>query len=193
MGPGIVIPVLVIAIVVPFVVVWANKNLRGSGGDAGDLPTAPSVRLTSNALRDLPVPPWRVVYEIADDKLGGIEHVLIGPPGIYAVQTLLDPMPAAPQGDPDAHDIARAAIARGDLDDALRRCAMATEGLVRVHWGKNDEGTSAVDILPGTVAVAGAQLTTWTGSLPHGALTPAQVDLAWQTVVTAIGRPDPLR
>lgn len=193
MGPGIVIPVLVIAFVVPFGVIWANKNLRSSSGDAGDLPTAPSVRLTSNALRELPVPPWRVVYEIAEEKLGGIEHVLIGPPGIYAMQTLLDPLPEKPEGDADPHEIARAAIARGDLDDALRRCALASTGLVRVHWGKHDNGADAVDVLPGTVAVAGPSLTSWIGSLPHGALTPAQVDLAWQTIVTSIGRPDPLR
>ena len=40
--------------------------------------------------------------------------------------------------------------------------------------------------------VDGRRITEWTGGLPSGALTPAQVDLAWQTVVTSIGRPDPL-
>ena len=37
-----------------------------------DLPVAPSDRFTSTALRDLDSPPWRVVYEIADDRLGDL-------------------------------------------------------------------------------------------------------------------------
>jgi len=196
MGPGILIPVLVIAIVVPVGVTWAHRRFK-SPGSAGDEPAgAPGARLTSNALRALASPPWRLVYEIQHERLGGVEHVVIGPPGIFALVTSMEPVPTAPECEPDAHAIARAAILRGALDDALRRCAMASDRLVSVHWGVNAGGLSAIDLLPGATAVDGRQLEAWAASQaarPDGAsLTPTQVDLAWQTVVTAIGRPDPL-
>jgi hypothetical protein len=130
------------------------------------------------------------VYEIAADKLGGVEHVLIGPGGIYAMQTSMEPLPEPAPG--DARAIGRAAVVRGALDDALRRCAMSSTALATVHWGAAG-GTAppSVDVHPGAVAVDGRGLDAWASALP-ATLTPAQVDLAWQTVVTAIGRPDPL-
>ena len=48
------------------------------------------------------------------------------------------------------------------------------------------------DIEVVATAVDGRQLQTWVETASDRNLTPAQVDLAWQTVVTAIGRPDPL-
>ena len=191
MGPGIVIPVVIVLVVVPLVFTWARRTFKEGAGKPVDAVPPPSARLTSNALRDLPSPPWRVVYEVAADKLGGIEHVLVGPGGVYALQTSMDPLPAA--GGDDAHAIGRAAIARGPLDDALRRCAMSSDALVTIHWGVagGATGSPAVEVVPGAVAVDGRRLASWVDGLPT-ALTPAQVDLAWQTVVTGIGRPDPL-
>lgn len=193
MGPGIIIPLLIVAIAVPVVFSWAKKNLKeGTGHALADEVVTPAARLTSNVLRELPSPPWRVVYEIADDKLGGIGHVLLGPGGFYAIRTSMDPMPAPSDEAPDPHDVAAAAIARGDLDDALRRCAMSSDLLVTVHWGAPVDGAPVVvDTVPGAVAVDGRALTDWVGGRP-GERSPAQVDLAWQTVATAIGRPDPL-
>jgi hypothetical protein len=196
MGPGILIPVLVIAIVVPVGVTWAHRRFKSPEAADDEPATAPGARLTSNALRTLATPPWRVVYEIHHERLGGVEHVVIGPPGIFALVTSMDPMPTAPDGDPDAHAIAQAAILRGALDDALRRCAMTSDRLLTVHWGVNGAGDAAVDLVPGATAVDGRQIEAWAGSQAARAdgtsLTPAQVDLAWQTVVTSIGRPDPL-
>lgn len=192
MGPGIIIPVVVLAIVVPIGFTWARR-LRDAGATGADVgTTAPATRLTSNVLREIPSPPWRVVYEIAPDKLGGVEHVLIGPPGIFAVATTMEPVPAGPPTRTDAHAMAQAAIVRGDLDDALRRCGMTSRALVRVHWGPPNGGPTAVTTLPGVVAVDGRSLVAWTHGLDDSDLGPAQVDLAWQTVTTAIGRPDPL-
>lgn len=192
MGPGIIIPLVLVAIIVPVAFTWAKKNLKDGGARSSDeVVVTPSARLTSNALRELPIPPWRVVYEIAEEKLGGLGHVLIGPAGVFAVQTSMDPLPE-PIPDPDAHTVARAAIARGGLDDALRRCGMSSDRLVTVHWGANADGSPiAVETVPGAIAVDGRALTGWAAGLT-GDLSPAQVDLAWQTVTTAIGRPDPL-
>jgi hypothetical protein len=200
MGPGILIPVLLVAVVVPIGVTWAHRRFKSPGEREDEPASAPAARLTSNALRALPAPPWRVVYEINPDRLGGVEHVVIGPPGIFAVVTSMDPMPSADDVDsdavPDAHAIAQAAILRGALDDALRRCAMTSDRLVTVHWGANAAGQPSVELLPGATAVDGRQIEQWGAALAADldgrALTPAQVDLAWQTTATAIGRPDPL-
>ncbi|MEO6571287.1 MAG: hypothetical protein ABIO83_07030 [Ilumatobacteraceae bacterium] len=192
MGPSIILPVLLLAVLVPVVATWAKRTLKGDPGTGDDTATAPSARLTSTGLRGLPTPPWRVVHEIAG-KLGGVQHVLIGPPGIYAVETTMEPLPAGPVADPGALDLAAAAIARGRLDDVLRRCAMSSDRLVRVHWGANPGATvPACEILPGLVGVDGRSIDAWAAGLTDRVLTPAQVDLAWQTVVTSIGRPDPL-
>lgn len=200
MGPGIIIPVVVVAVVVPLGLAWARRRFKETAGEGDGQPITAAVRLTSNALRGLPSPPWRVVYEIAGERLGGLEHVVIGPPGIFALVTTMDPMPEQSLDAldaPDRHAIARAAILRGALDDALRRCAMSSDTLLTVHWGAAGAGASpiSVDTQPGATAVDGRRIETWAASVgPHDGppLTAAQVDLAWQTVVTAIGRPDPL-
>ena len=192
MGLEIIIPVVVIAVIVPIAFAWAKKTFKEASASGSDPTGSPGRRLTSEALRSLPTPEWRVVYEIAADRLGGVEHVVIGPPGVFAVQTSMEPLPA-PAGDAaDAQEVAQAAIVRGDLDDALRRCAMSSDRLVRVYWGPVGDGTpGAVDHMAGVTAVHGRALESWAASLPPE-LSAAQVDLAWQTVTTAIGRPDPL-
>jgi hypothetical protein len=197
MGPGIIIPVVVLSIVLPAVLTVARRRFKhvtaGIGSDRGPA-TDPSVRLTSDALRTLATPPWRVVHEIAPARLGGIDHVVIGPPGVFALTTTLDPLP--PQSTTEAADpsaVAEAAILRGELDDALRRCAMTSDRLVVVHWAAPTAGDpESVEPLPRVVAVQGRSLHSWLEGLDGVRLSPAQVDLAWQTVVTAIGRPDPL-
>jgi len=196
MGFGIVVPLAVLAVVVPTVLLAVKRRLTNISETTIDEAALamPAVRLTSGALRKLPSPEWRVVHEIAPDRLDGVQHVLIGPPGIYAVTTSMDPLPSAPQADaaPDATQVAAAAIARGGLDDALRRCAMSSDQMVVVHWGVDPaESPVSVVTLPGVTAVDGRRLSDWTAGLPT-VLTPSQVDLAWQTVAVAIGRPDPL-
>lgn len=206
MGPNILIPVVLLLVVVPTVSLWAKKRFKdASHSDSND--SAPATRLTSNALRALPSPPWRVVYEIGADKLGGIEHVLIGPAGAWALTTSLEPLlvavgdeqlSAGSNGAVDARALADVAIARGGLDDALRRCAMTSEGLIRIHWGPTVDGASEwTQVMHGVTAVDGRSLDRWAASLEHSTdgqqLSAAQIDLAWQTVLTSIGRPDPLR
>ena len=78
---------------------WARRQFKQPGAVAGELSSAPAARLTSNALRALESPPWRVVYEIGHDRMDGVEHVLIGPAGIFAVVTSMDP-DAAPDRRP---------------------------------------------------------------------------------------------
>ena len=207
MGLGIIIPLVLVAIVVPIAFTLAKRYLKDGAASGVDEPViTPSTRLTSNALRELPTPTWRVVYEIAPEKLGGPAHVLVGPPGIFAVQTSMDPIPVAPPAEHDPHTIAGAAIARGGLDDALRRCAMSSDQLLTIHWGAPVEGSPvAVDTVPGAIAVDGRSVARWaeraiehtiegvTAGSTREPLSQSQIDLAWQTVTVAIGRPDPLK
>lgn len=191
MGLGIIIPVVILAVVVPVGLMWAKKSFKDAP-NARDEVAPPTGRLTGAALRDLPAPPWRVVYEIAEDKLGSAEHVLIGPAGIFAVRTSLSPLPEPLDVPPEATEIARAAIVRGPLDDALRRCAMESDRLLEIHWAPPVDGSPAwVEVMPGVTAVDGRRLAEWADGQPER-LTSAQIDLAWQTVTTSIGRPDPL-
>ena len=198
MGPGIIVPLVVLAVVLPVAFTYAKRYLRdGVQNRPDEPPVPPSDLLTSKALRDLPNPRWRVVYEIGEERLGGPGHVLIGPPGIFAVMTTMDPMPTTPVGPADANAVAHAAIARGGLDDALRRCGMSSDRLIEIRWGAPTEGSPAhLDLLPGVTAVDGRAIVEWAASaLEAGdgaSLTAGQVDLAWQTVTTSIGRPDPL-
>jgi hypothetical protein len=194
MGLDIVIPVILIVLVVPLGLFWAKRYFKENvSAREADVFVAPSDRLTSTVLRELESPPWRVVYEVPHGKLGGIAHVLIGPAGIFALRTTMDPMPAPTRDEPDARAIGESAIARGLVDDALGRCAMSADRLVLVHWGPNEGSEIAIDLMPAVTAVDGRELHTWVNGLRGESLTPSQVDLAWQTVVTAIGRPDPLR
>ncbi len=192
-GPGIIVPIILLAIATPAGLVWAKKLKTVEVSTSAGSASAAAAHLTSAALRDLASPPWRIVYEIGEEKLDGIEHVIIGPAGVFAVQTSMDPLPA-PRVDPaSAHEIARVAILRGGLDDALRRCAMSSDQLVTFHWGiGSDPQGPAVAVSPGAIAVDGRAIPAWAATLREQRLSPAQVDLAWQTVVTATGRPDPL-
>ena len=70
---------------------------------------------------------------------------------------------------------------------------MDTDRILDVHWGPPVEGApDSVELVPGLTAVDGRSIVAWATSQPER-LTAAQIDLAWQTVTTAIGRPDPLR
>lgn len=190
-GPGIIVPLVAIAIVVPTAFVLFKRYVSGLSATSADRAVS-GARLTSAALHRLAQPPWRVIHEIAPTALGGVDHVLIGPGGIFAVNTEVTPLPDVPSGDAATQVMMSAAIARGELDDALRRCAMDSTARVSIHWGRTEGDGLSVELAPGALAVVGQRLDAWVASLPHDRLTPAQVDLAWQTVATAIGRPDPL-
>jgi hypothetical protein len=189
-GPGIIVPIVAVLIVVPAGFVLFKRYMRGMQIDRDTEPSG--ARLTAAALHRLATPGLRVVYEVAPDALGGIDHVLLGPGGIFAISTSLAPMPEPPAERPSAAQMAKGAIARGGLDDVLRRCAMQSTAHVTIHWGRDDDGATVIEVAHGDLAVSGPRIEQWLAALPGDRLTPAQVDLAWQTVVTGIGRPDPL-
>jgi hypothetical protein len=193
-GPGIIVPIVAVVVVVVAGFIAFRRYLNSIKPEAES--SVPSgARLTAAALHRLPSPPWRIVYEVASDSLGGIDHVLIGPAGIFAITTELSTMPSPSTEQPSAETAAKGAIARGDLDDLLRRCAMESTGHVTVHWGRVEFDMAdavVVDVAHASIAVSGHRIDDWLASLRATDLSSAQADLAWQTVVTGIGRPDPL-
>ena len=131
MGPGIIIPVLIVAVVVPvgFAVGAApfqggrRCRRRRAADGAG---RAPDEQRPAGARRRRRGASCTRSPTTGSD---GVEHVLIGPAGVFAIVTSMDPMPAPAIDDPDPHAVAAAAIMRGALDDALRRCAMTSDRL----------------------------------------------------------------
>jgi hypothetical protein len=202
MSTGMIVAIVVMAVLAAtgaFAVQRSRRAFKRAGDDSpaesrtDAVALAAAVRLTSGALRALPTPPWRVVYEIGTERLTGAEHVVLGPPGAFAVTTSLDPLPGEPDDDPDPVALASAAMRRGGLDDALHRVRLSSAGLVVVHWGGAEpEAPPAVPGMHGVTHVDGRRLDEWAEGLVDEAFTPTQVDLGWQAVVTAIGRPDPL-
>ncbi len=149
-------------------------------------------RLTSERLQQLPSPPWRFVLEISEDRLGGVDHVIIGPSGVIAVNTLMFDRPASTET-PDPQQMANAAMMKAPVDELAARVGLSCDTLAKVYWGApQPERPAVLESGFATVAVEGQRLADWLLTLPPGPLTPAQIDLAWQAILTGIGRPDPL-
>lgn len=149
-------------------------------------------RLTSETLQQLPAPPWRCILEISEDRLGGVDQVIIGPPGIIAVSTLMLDRPAGTET-PDPQQMVSAAMMKSPVDELATRAGLSCDTLAKVYWGAPQPGRpAALDSGLATAAVEGQRLTEWLHTLPPRPLTQAQIDLAWQAILTGIGRPDPL-
>ncbi len=191
MSLSIVIPLVVVAVVVVGGFAWYQRKMRELSPESGDRDMS-ALRLTGERLRTLEPPTWRVVYEIRGDTLGDVDHVVVGPPGVIAIVTLMMDRPVAETSDEPAR-IADAAVTRGAVDELAQRVGLDCELLAKVYWGAPQPDLEAAhEITHGAVAVEGQRLDEWLTSLPGHRLTPGQVDLAWQAIVTGIGRPDPL-
>lgn len=182
---------IVIVVVVGGAYAWYRRYLRNLAPDE-NVRQLSGVRLTSERLHTLPNPPWRVVFEIGEDRLGGVDHVVIGPSGIIAVTTIMADRPPSTD-EADAHQVASSATLRSEVDDLARRAGLSCDRLAKVFWGaEQPDQPAAIEVMHATTAVVGQRLTEWLATLPPGPLTSAQIDLAWQAVLTGIGRPDPL-
>lgn len=191
MSVGIIVPLIILPILLVGVYVWYRRSVADMRPDQ---PKAVSgLRLTAEALHRAPAPPWRVVYEVGG-ALGNVDHVIVGPPGVIAITTVVADRPDPVQLR-DAILLSEAAIARGPLDELLRAAAASLDRWARVHWGAPDPGRPAADELAhGNVLVEGQRIDEWLAAMVAGAAAPldaARIDAIWRTVVIGIGRPDP--
>ncbi len=198
MTAGIVIPIVVLAVILVGAAVWYQRSMTALKPD--DAKPVSGVRLTAETLHRLDSPPWRIVYEIGG-ALGGVDHVIIGPPGVVVVTTIVADRPTAERllaAAGEAQLTAEAAIERGPADELVRPAGITCRLSARVFWGAPDPDRPAFDeIAHGNHLVEGQRLIDWlevlndSGAEPP--ITQAQVELAWQCIVMGIGRPDPLR
>ena len=189
---SILIPLVAMTAALILFYVWYQRKLADMKPDA-DSRSLPGARLTAERLRLLASPPWRVVYEINDRHLGAVDHVVVGPTGAIAIETLMLDRPTIVNGHGDAQLIATAAIERGDVDDLTRTVGVPCSVLAKVYWGApQPDLPAALEVTTGLVAIDGHRLVDWLIGLPPGPLSPTQVDQVWQMVTTGIDRPDPL-
>jgi hypothetical protein len=201
---GIVIPLVVLPVVLVVGYLWYRRSIAEMRPD--DPKPVSGVRLTSQALNRLSSPPWRVVYEIGG-ALGGVDHVIIGPPGVIAITTALADRPPVDRlttATGTAELVSDAAVLRGPVDELARPSGTSCKLTARLFWGSPDGDRPAWDeAAHGFHLVEGQRLDEWIEALAADAaagrgpgdvspLTPAQVDLAWQAIVMGIGRPNPL-
>lgn len=199
MGPGIVIPLVLIPLLLVGAFTWYRRSIAAMG--PSDAKPVSGTRLTAESLHRLDSAPWRVVYEIGG-ALGGVDHVVIGPPGVIAITTIVADRP-----DPDrllaaagaAQLTAEAAVERGPVDELARPSGVPCRLSGRVFWGTADPNRPAFDdVAHGNHLVEGQRLAAWLDTLDHPSnleprLTQSEIDLAWQAIVMGIGRPDPIR
>lgn len=189
---SVLIPLFVLALALVFFYLWYRRKLADMKPDANSR-SLPGARLTAERLRLLASPPWRVVYEIGDGHLGPVDHVVVGPTGVIAIETLMLDRPDIVEGGTEPQRIATAAIDRGDVDDLTRTVGVPCNILAKVYWGTAQPDLPAgIEVAAGLLAVDGHRLVDWLIGLPPGPLSPAQVDQAWHVVTTGVGRPDPL-
>ena len=192
MQPSVLIPLALLTCALVLFYAWYRRKISDMKPDA-DSRVLPGARLTAERLRLLAAPPWRVVYEIGDRHLGAVDHVVVGPTGAIAIETLMLDRPASDADHGSPQLIATAAIERGDVDDLTRTVGVPCNVLAKVYWGvPQPDLPAAIEVATGLVAVDGHRLVDWLVGLPPGPLSPAQIDQVWHVVTTGVGRPDPL-
>jgi hypothetical protein len=189
---SVIIPLVIATVALAFFYTWYRRKIADLKPDS-ESRSFPGARLTAERLRDLSSPPWRVVYEISERHLGPVDHVVIGPTGVIAIETLMLDRPQTTEGESNAQLTATAAIERGDVDDITRSVGVPCDLLAKVYWGAaQPEVPAAIQVTTGQVAVDGHRLVDWLVALPPGPLSGSQIDQVWQAVTTGVGRPDPL-
>jgi hypothetical protein len=193
---GIIVPLIILPILLVGGYVWYRRSLADMQPDQAK--PVSGLRLTAEALHRAPAPPWRVVYEVGG-ALGDVDHVVVGPPGVVAITTVVADRPDPARlrdATSEAVLVSEAAVARGPLDELLRAAAASCDRWARVHWGTPDAGRPASDdLVHGSVLVEGQRIEEWLAGLAADATAPldaARIDSIWRTVVIGIGRPDPL-
>lgn len=192
---GIVVPLIVLPIALFVVWRWYQRTYRRPTPDGER--SVSGVRLTSETLRRLDSPPWRVVHEIGD-ALADIDHIVIARAGIIAIRTRVSDRPTIEQLT-ESHTmaalVADSAMARSTVDELLRDVGASCVQLARVYWGRSDPHRhGAEQSIHATTLVEGQRLIEWLDDWnmhAPSALDPATIDRAWRAVVTGIGRPDP--
>lgn len=195
MSVGIVVPLIVLPIALVVIWRWYQRTYRRTTTDGER--SISGVRLTSEALRRLEPPSWRVVHEIGK-ALTEVDHIVVARAGVVAIRTTVSDRPTFEQlteSQTMASLVADSAITRSTVDELLREIDAHCVLLARVYWGRADPHRhGAENTIHATVFVEGQRLIEWLDDWNTHApavLDPATIDRTWRALVTGIGRPDP--
>ena len=194
---GIIVPLVVLPIALVGAYLWYHRSLADMR--PVEATAVSGLRLTAEALHRAPSPPWRVVYEVGG-ALGDVDHVIVGPPGVIAITTLVADRPDPEElrrARGDAQLVGDAAITRGPLDELLRPVGSSCGRSARVYWGVPDAGRPpADDLVHASQLVEGQRLAEWLVTIERverveqtTMLDQAGIDMVWRTITMGIGRP----
>ena len=151
-------------------------------------------RWTASELRTLQRRGWRLVNHVMWQR-HDVDHVLVGPGGVFVVETKWSSRSWGLTGEDDRLE---AAVERARSNARRVQLWLRGEGVTAVHpvvmiWGA---GTSdvpperAVQATGDAVVVMGPRAALWRSSLPDGVLTAAQVDAVWRVLERYVARRD---
>ncbi len=194
---GIIVPLVVLPIALVGAYLWFRRLLADLRPVEAN--SFSGLRLTAEALHRVPSPPWRVVYEVGG-ALGDVDHVIVGPPGVIAITTVVADRPDPAElrmARGDAQLVGDAAITRGPLDELLRPVGSSCGRSARVYWGVADPRRPAADdLVHASKLVEGQRLAEWLASIALAeqatTLDQAGIDMVWRTITMGVRRPDPL-
>ena len=149
---------------------------------------------TASELRKLRRSGWRLVNHVLL-KTGDIDHVLVGPGGIFAVETKWSSWDWAPTADDkrligSAKQVAASANSL-TLWTELRRTGVGRVQPIVFVWGPGSSGIDSVIDVAGTQVIPGQAATRWRRGLPTGVLDAKQVESAWQVLDKQVRMRDP--
>ena len=168
-----------------------------STGTAATMMGDEAEQWTASELRKLRSRGWRVVNHV-NLRPWDIDHVLVGPGGIYAVETKWSARPWSLDND-DQRVCQALAQARRNAKDLLKWHEFKKLGIVNVEhvvvlWGAGVGDvpvTLAMRVVEDGCVVAGPHAGAWAETLPVNVLTKHQTDQAWCELDRHVRRRDP--
>ena len=166
-------------------VVQASGTAPTMMGDLGE-------QWTAHELRRLRRDGWRLVNHVTL-RTPDIDHVLIGPGGVFAIETKW----SANEWKPDDRRIVAAANTARDNARLLtlwRELKSLGIGQVRAAvflWGEGSENLAEPFEIGGTTVVPGPRARLWQDSLGHDQLSPEQVESVWRALDVHCRKRDP--
>lgn len=159
-------------------VVYATGTAPAMMGDLGE-------QWTAQELRKLTGKGWRLVNHVIL-KQRDIDHVLVGPAGVFAVETKWTATPWE-WGPVDPRIVAAARTAREHAHDLTLWHDLKSLGIGEGHpvvflWGQGAAGIPADAEVDGVRIVTGKSAAPWRASLSHDGLTADQIREAWSAL-----------
>jgi hypothetical protein len=162
--------------------IWAIQSTGTAPTMMGDL----GEQLTAGELRKLRRHGWRIVNHVTLRPARDVDHVLVGPGGLFAVETKWSATPWS-QEPIDGRIVDAAAQARENAHDLtiwhhLRSLGVGEVKSVVIVWGAGARDFTAALSVSGTTVLAGPKLARWRRGLTEAELTSSQVEAAWQAL-----------